>query len=290
MDGYCNRYPPLFKQYDYVMKKLIVLAIYIASSMVSSFAQVGNQQMLKCVYLEESINRADQPDKITQDEFVLFVSGNRSAFYSRNARQYAETKDSLERLGISPMEMLGTLQRIQKGKAIEIYKNQPKTGEYVCFADVSQTFRFEDKLPRIEWKIKDESKNILGYACQKAVGKLYNREWTVWFTMDIPVSEGPWLLAGLPGLILEANDADNIFHFTAIELSKDNTLSVEPTSKKHIKCSRKDYLEYRKKFDEDPIGMVQASSGLKITKIVNTDGKEVKKQDVKRKRNYYENE
>ena len=188
------------------------------------------------------------------------------------------------------MEMLGTLQRIQKGKAIEIYKNQPKTGEYVCFADVSQTFRFEDKLPRIEWQIKDESKNILGYACQKAVGKLYNREWTVWFTMDIPVSEGPWLLAGLPGLILEANDADNIFHFTAIELSKDNTLSVEPTSKKHIKCSRKELLEYRKKFDEDPIGMVQDSSGLKITKIVNTDGKEVKKQDVKRKRNYYENE
>ena len=290
MDGYCNRYPPLFKQYDYVMKKLIVLAIYIASSMVSSFAQVGNQQMLKCVYLEESINRADQPDKITQDEFVLFVSGNRSAFYSRNARQYVETKDSLERLGISPMEMLGTLQRFPKGKNIEIYKNQPTSGEYICYAEVAQTFRFEDKLPHIEWQIQDESKNILGYACQKAIGKLYNREWTVWFTMDIPVSEGPWLLAGLPGLILEANDADNIFHFTAIELSKDNTLSVEPTLKKHIKCSRKELLEYRKKFDEDPIGMVQASSGLKITKIVNTDGKEVKKQDVKRKRNYYENE
>lgn len=290
MDGYCNRYPPLFKRYDYVMKKLIILVVVIVSSITGLTAQTGNQQMLKCVYLEEAINRADQPDKITQDEFVLFVSGNRSAFYSHNARQYVETKDSLERLGISPMEMLGTLQRFPKGKSIEIYKNQPTSGEYICYAEVAQTFRFEDKLPRIEWQIQDESKNILGYACQKAVGKLYNREWTVWFTMDIPVSEGPWLLAGLPGLILEANDADNIFHFTAIELSKDNTLSVEPTSKKHIKCSRKELLDYRKKFDEDPIGMVQASSGLKITKIVNTDGKEVKKQDVKRKRNYYENE
>jgi hypothetical protein len=49
-------------------------------------------------------------------------------------------------------------------------------------------------------------------------------------------------------------------------------------------------LEYRKKFDEDPIGTVQASSGLKITKIVNADGKEVKRQDLNRKRNYYENE
>ena len=89
---------------------------------------------------------------------------------------------------------------------------------------------------------------------------------------------------------MEANDADNIFHFTAIELGKDNTLSVEPTSKKYIKCSRKELLEYRKKFDEDPAIMIQALSGLKITKVVNTDGKEVKIQDLKRKRNYYENE
>lgn len=273
------------------MKKVLSLIIGCTALFYSHLsAQEQNGQGLKCVYLEEAINRVDQPDKITQDEFVLFVEGSRSAFYSRNARQYAETKDSLERIGIAPMEMLGTLQSIKKGKAIEIYKNQPETGEYVCYADVSQTFRFEDKLPYIEWQIQDESKNVLGYACQKAVGQLYNREWTVWFTMDIPVSEGPWLLSGLPGLILEANDADNIFHFTAIELGKDNTLSVEPTSKKYIKCSRKELLDYRKKFDEDPIGMVQASSGVKITKIVNAEGKELKRQDLNRKRNYYENE
>lgn len=270
--------------------KHVFLIVIIMSFGLCLYGQNGGLQTLKCVYLEEAINRADQPDKITQDEFVLFVEGNRSAFYSRNARQYAETKDSLERMGIAPMEMLGTLQRIQKGKAIEIYKNQPKTGEYICYADVSQTFRFEDKIPYIEWQIQNESKSILGYTCQKAIGQLYNREWTVWFTMDIPVSEGPWLLSGLPGLILEANDADNIFHFTAIELGKDNTLSVEPTSKKYIKCSRKELLEYRKKFDEDPAIMIQALSGLKITKVVNTDGKEVKIQDLKRKRNYYENE
>ena len=272
------------------MRKCIVLAIFIASSIINLSAQSGNQQMLKCVYLEEAINRADKPNDVSQDEFVLFVSGNRSAFYSHNARCYSEMKDSLERLGISPMEMLGTLQRIPKGKSIEIYKNQPKVGEYICYAEVAQSFRFEDRLPQIDWRIQNETKSILGYTCQKAVGKLYNRKWTVWFTMDIPISEGPWLLAGLPGLILEAVDSENIFHFTAIELGKGNNLSVEPTSKKFIKCSRKELLEYRRKFDEDPIAMVQASSGLKITKVVNAEGKEVKTKDVKRKRNYYENE
>lgn len=272
------------------MRRYIFLIISVVIFTLTSFAQSKNQQILKCIYLEEAINRADKPDNVSQDEFVLLVSGNRSAFYSRNARTHAETKDSLERLGISPMEILGTLQRIPKGKSVEIYKNQPETGEYICYAEVAQSFRFEDKLPLIDWHIQDETKDILGYSCQKAVGELYNREWTVWFTMDIPVSEGPWLLTGLPGLILEAVDAENIFHFTAIELGKNNDLSVEPTSKKSITCSRKELMEYRRKFDENPIGMVQASSGLKIKKVINAEGKEVKTQDVKRKRNYYENE
>ena len=63
------------------MKKIVTLTIAITCFIATSFAQ--NQ--IKCVYLEEAINRADQPDKITQDEFVLFVEGNHSAFYSRNA-------------------------------------------------------------------------------------------------------------------------------------------------------------------------------------------------------------
>ena len=257
---------------------------------LGSFAQNGNQQVLRCVYLEEAVNRADKPNDISQDEFVLLVSGNHSAFYSRNARAYSETKDSLERLGISPMEMLSTLQGLRKGKSIEIYKNQPKTGRYICNTEVTQSFRYEDKLPQITWSIGDETKTILGYSCQKAVGKLYGREWTVWFTMDIPVADGPWLLAGLPGLVLEAVDAENIFHFTAIELGKDNQSSVEPTTQKFIKCSREELMEYRRKFDEDPISMIKASSGLKVTKVINAEGKELKSKDMKRKRNYYENE
>lgn len=136
------------------MRKYIVLAIYIASSMVSSFAQVGNQQMLKCVFHEEAINRVDQPDKITQDEFALCISGNRSAFYSRNARLYSETKDSLERLGMAPMEILGALQSIPKGKSIEVYKNQPEVGKYICYDEVVQCFRFEDTLPCLSGRLK----------------------------------------------------------------------------------------------------------------------------------------
>ena len=56
MAGYRKKYPPLLKQYDHVMKKLIILVVVIVRSITCLTAQVGNQQMLKCVYLEEAIN------------------------------------------------------------------------------------------------------------------------------------------------------------------------------------------------------------------------------------------
>ena len=121
---------------------------------------------------------------------------------------------------------------------------------------------------------------------------LYGRAWTVWFTMDIPVSDGPWLLQGLPGLILEAVDSENIFHFITIELGQDDTLSVEPDSKKYIKCTRKEFLKLRTQFEEDPLGMLQKTTGFKIQRIMDANGKEITmhqaNQRAIKKTNYYE--
>lgn len=55
-----------------------------------------------------------------------------------------------------------------------------------------------------EWTPVDEFKTIMGYNCQKATAKNKRGEdIIVWFTEEIPISSGPYFLAGLPGLILE---------------------------------------------------------------------------------------
>ena len=46
------------------------------------------------------------------------------------------------------------------------------------------------------------------------------RHWTAWFATDIPVSDGPWKLGGLPGLILEAYDKGHQYTFTAVGLER----------------------------------------------------------------------
>lgn len=66
-----------------------------------------------------------------------------------------------------------------------------------------------------EWEIGDNTKTILGYECVEASANYRGRKWTAWFAPEIPIQEGPWKLCGLPGLILEAHDANNEYIFEA---------------------------------------------------------------------------
>ena len=77
-----------------------------------------------------------------------------------------------------------------------------------------------------QWELKKSTKDILNYNCQLAISKYRGRTWYAWFTFDIPISEGPWKLCGLPGLILEAYDEKKDYHYIATGLSKSNIPDV----------------------------------------------------------------
>lgn len=70
------------------------------------------------------------------------------------------------------------------------------------------------ELPLPSWTIADTTKVFAGYTCVKAEAHFLGRDWIAWFTEDIPLNTGPWLLWGLPGLIVRANDAENQFVFS----------------------------------------------------------------------------
>ncbi len=78
--------------------------------------------------------------------------------------------------------------------------------------------RYTEPLSEMEWEIvEDSTKNILGYECMMARSDYHGRNWTAWFTPDLPIQEGPWKLRGLPGLILGADSGDD-FHIEAAEV------------------------------------------------------------------------
>lgn len=115
----------------------------------------------------------------------------------------------------------------------------------------NEAIRYEEKIPNIKWEVEEQSTTLLGYNCIKATAKVYGREWSVWFTPEIPVSYGPWKLQGLPGLILSAEDSEGEYSFTANEITQEKQ-PIEMYGWRYKDMSKKKWLKYEKGMYEHP--------------------------------------
>lgn len=105
----------------------------------------------------------------------------------------------------------------------------------------------EPKIPNLKWTILKEKKKIGSLDCQKATTRFRGRNYTAWFTMTIPISNGPWKLQGLPGLILEATDdtGEVKFLFGSIDMPLLKIVDIKPPTN-----GKKVNFETYKKADE----------------------------------------
>lgn len=83
-----------------------------------------------------------------------------------------------------------------------------------------------DLAPPVMWKLLSERKKILNFNCQAALGNFRGRIYKVWFTPEIPLSNGPWKLRGLPGMILEAEDSQSEYSYIATKVTINSDLKV----------------------------------------------------------------
>jgi GLPGLI family protein len=64
-------------------------------------------------------------------------------------------------------------------------------------------YRLDDSLLNIEWKIGNDTREIAGFTCRKAVGKFFDSLYVVaFYTEEIITPGGPGNYTGLPGMIL----------------------------------------------------------------------------------------
>jgi len=67
-----------------------------------------------------------------------------------------------------------------------------------------QKFFVQDSIRVMDWKERDEIRTIANFKCHKAVGRICDTVYVVaFYTEDIPVSGGPEMFGGLPGMIME---------------------------------------------------------------------------------------
>lgn len=152
------------------------------------------------------------------------------------------------------------------------YKNVKQKVYAVDREFMGKEFLIKDSLPKLEWKLEGETKQIGGYTCYKAtavkpVSKSDFRNFrpkeekkddkkvekekstnfmddlempkevaiTAWYAPEIPVNQGPENYWGLPGLILEVSDGKTVILCSKIVLNpKEKAVIKEPTKGKVI--------------------------------------------------------
>lgn len=172
-------------------------------------AQLYKSQNKRFVYEYSFAEDSTQLD-IKKREFLnLDIHKNKSLFYSSEIPE----QDSLVKIKEKPKGKF-PYQGIQYLDVIE--KNYPEFN--MTLYTSCQNYYQVNMQKKPEWKILPEKEKILNFSVQKAITTLYNRKWTVWFTTDIPIQDGPYLLHGLPGLIVKAEDEKKGISFQLVEI------------------------------------------------------------------------
>ncbi len=114
----------------------------------------------------------------------------------------------------------------------------------------------EKKVNTLNWTLVDSTKKIGKFTCQKAMVIFRGRAYEAWYTLEIPVSNGPWKLHGLPGLILEANskDKDHTFSYTFLGLEiplQDTSIIKPPITGEQMEISRYSEVLYKRDVEEN---------------------------------------
>ncbi|WP_300670844.1 GLPGLI family protein [Soonwooa sp.] len=196
-----------------MIKKILILFVFFPLFL---FSQEGKSLKIftyKLTYVPDSTNIA-----ITREEnFDLEVDNNGdSNFTSVNYKALQRHINQLASKSIGSSMSNISLSEFPKTKfTFSIYKSAINTTIYEGI--IGNNNIFYNSVNKFDWKITQETKLIDKYTCQKATLKYGGRSWEAWFTTAIPISDGPYVFQGLPGLIIEMTDTNKYFSFSLIE-------------------------------------------------------------------------
>ncbi len=164
--------------------------------------------------------------------------------------------------------------KLSTGEFMTIYKNYP-AGRLTHTEKICQDwFRYDEEMPSFDWELTDSVINVLGYECQSARCKFRGREWTVFYTEDIPLMDGPWKLHGLPGLIMKASDEKGHYTFECIGIKSKADRPITIYKVPFNKTDRKVYYDTKHRYEVNPYAYYEATTGGHIT-VTDTEGNPV---------------
>lgn len=214
------------------MKKTIaIIAILFVSVQLNAQVQFINSGKIE---FEKKINQhapiLDEPENLWTAEMLKqmpkFVSDIYEIKFTSNKSVFKLAKENPTNRymmwGSKPVDTDAIIQDLQNANTSaqkEIFEN---------------TYVIKDSIRKLEWKIADETREIAGFECRKAVTKICDSVYVVAFYTDqIPVSAGPESFGGLPGMILglAVPRLYTTWFATKVELTEPTPADLNPKQK-----------------------------------------------------------
>lgn len=268
------------------MKKRLCIILLWVSAFVPATAQItviSTDNIHKSEPIDELVFRAQYEQSVLEDStktdvppnvetMMLEVGEKSSVYYSytayvRDSVLLADVKNNVSQDVMNEHSKAYGNARV----TYRIYKNYPLGKVTTLDHIITSQFRCEEKNEKPQWTLLPDTATVLTYPCRKAVCHFRGRTYTAWYTLEIPVGEGPWKLCGLPGFILKAQDSRGhyLFTCTGIERSK----GAKPllfNGKGYESISRKDLNKVYERYAKDPMGFI--TSTAPNVKVTMTDG------------------
>ncbi|HEY0678653.1 MAG TPA: GLPGLI family protein [Chitinophagaceae bacterium] len=185
--------------------------------------------------------------KTQNRQYELLFSGNQSLFQS-----LPDIKEEANEMG-GPSHTGGPVVNIMRFGGDNIVYHNFEAGKRISEIELSaKNYIVEENISKLNWKLTEESKTILGHKVFKATADRFSTRTMVsmengemkrkqmpdtskvvaWFAADIPVPAGPDFQGQLPGLILELDLNNGRTVYKAIEISpKVNVASIKQPSR-----------------------------------------------------------
>jgi len=269
------------------MRKIIFILVcnFFVCSIVN--AQVADSAFAAVRYSFMHIMDTTQPDNPFKENTIIYLGKNMSNYtnYDR-IEQVAKLKASGQNIGstadmnkidmstVKSMSVNNGLMTITTnsgstlnfiggpGVTNSYFKDQEAAKlDYIATAG-GKLFSVEEKIPAIEWNITQETKDIKGLPCQKAIGDFKGRTYEAWFCSQLPYNNGPWKLGGLPGLIVEASDTKKevVFTFTSFESNLTEPVAIA-LPKEVLVTTPKEFTQYQDAIRKDRAAMRSGNGG-----------------------------
>lgn len=137
----------------------------------------------------------------------------------------------------------------------KVYKNFKNSEALVSVRILRDNYIYKESEFPLNWEMEEESKKIGEYEAQKATTNFGGRKWTAWFTLQVPIQDGPYIFSGLPGLILELSDADDDYQFNVSSIkSLKEKFPIDSESKTDKKVDKAEFIKAYHNFRENPLG------------------------------------